>query len=45
MSLDLENNIKKLNELAVENFREYLRIPTVHPSIDYSKYIIIKYYI
>lgn len=24
---------------AVTNFREYLRIPTVHPNVDYSMYI------
>lgn len=23
---------------AVTNFREYLRIPTVHPDVDYSMY-------
>lgn len=23
---------------AVTNFREYLRIPTVHPNVDYSMY-------
>lgn len=23
---------------AVTNFRKYLRIPTVHPNVDYSKY-------
>lgn len=25
---------------AVINFREYLRIPTVHPDVDYSMYIV-----
>lgn len=25
---------------AVTNFREYLRIPTVHPDVDYSMYIL-----
>lgn len=25
---------------AVTNFREYLRIPTVHPDVDYCKYIL-----
>ena len=28
---------KELDELAVDNFREYLRIPSVHPDVDYSK--------
>lgn len=27
----------KLDETAVENFREYLRIPSVHPDVDYGK--------
>lgn len=27
---------------AVTNFREYLRIPTVHPDVDYSMYILFK---
>lgn len=24
---------------AVVNFRKYLQIPTVHPNVDYSKYL------
>lgn len=27
----------ELDETAVENFREYLRIPSVHPDINYGK--------
>lgn len=27
---------KTLDDLAVENFREYLRIPSVHPNVDYE---------
>ncbi|XP_033222115.1 aminoacylase-1-like isoform X2 [Belonocnema kinseyi] len=30
----------KLNELALNNFREYLRIPSVHPNVNYDKCVI-----
>lgn len=29
----------KDEHVAVTNFREYLRIPSVHPDVDYSMYI------
>jgi len=28
---------KELNEKAIENFREYLQIPSVHPDINYGE--------
>lgn len=31
----------KLNDYEIELFREYLRIPSVHPNIDYSKRVLI----
>jgi len=31
-----QQTITELNASAVENFREYLRIPSVHPNIDYG---------
>lgn len=27
----------KLDDIAIENFQNYLRIPSVHPNINYSK--------
>lgn len=32
---------KVLDAQAVENFREYLRIPSVHPDIDYGTFNIL----
>ena len=39
MSVIEQSELEKLKELAVENFRTYLRIPSVQPDVDYSKYI------
>lgn len=36
-------NVEHLNNLAVENFREYLRIPSVQPDPDYSELTIFKF--
>lgn len=32
----MASNIDDIEHEAVTNFREYLRIPTVHPDVDYS---------
>lgn len=36
-------NVEHLNNLAVENFREYLRIPSVQPDPDYSELTIFEF--
>jgi hypothetical protein len=32
-----------LDTQAVNNFREYLRIPTVHPNINYGKFSFLRF--
>lgn len=37
ITLYCKMSISADDELAINNFREYLRIPSVHPNIDYGK--------
>ncbi|KAK5638803.1 hypothetical protein RI129_013098 [Pyrocoelia pectoralis] len=32
----MNNTLKELDTIAVENFRQYLRIPSVHPNVNYE---------
>lgn len=36
--VDYNKNQEAFDELAINNFREYLRIPSVHPNINYGMY-------
>lgn len=37
-SMPLPSTPEELEAYEIEVFREYLRIPSVHPNVDYSKY-------
>lgn len=37
----MSSNNKDYEHEAVSNFREYLRIPSVHPNVDYSMSILL----
>ena len=34
----MQPNLVKLDEIAPNNFREYFRIPSVHPNVNYGEY-------
>jgi hypothetical protein len=34
---DMKLTQRELDDVAVQNFKEYLRIPSVHPDVNYGK--------
>lgn len=41
---EMTSSESEINTRVLENFREYLKIPTFHPNVNYDKLIKTKYY-